>query len=583
MSLFASWGPYWVKRQSTPPPVAGKPVFQAIYGWLNSNPMVINNLVSIDPNQYNRPAKMISEPINDAGNVPVASDGNLGSLYDPRSDMLYTINNMSSGISGFPPSSGFGNTGWAASCIDPREVRLVWRTDLTALGYDSVVLIGTSFSASLNHHLCWYFAYDAATFQIPYIISLSAVDGSVVHTLQLEIPLPIGGSRAPQQFPYNTMVVLNDDTISLGLFVDGSQNYGVYYMIYLKVLSPTTYSAGYVNLPSDGTFGYYYPVAVWSDHETKAYVGNYISQSGTPAPLFEEIDLNTMTITATVDAPVDDNIEIFRFQVNEDKTKLFISISSTIAQMWEYTLASGVWGFTGAYGTDSDPSGNSGTHYQADEYVYDDGYIYSFTQNNSSMMKWKVGDYSLNAPFFGEMWRGYRNYNINYGFHEFAVFNSAASAYSSGHTCNFWLLPKAKRAFTPPTYDTVPPATRGPLQLGKQSFNVDDRVTWFEYDFTGLDSVRFDAFSSNYNPYSYFMYVYDSEGKLLNYRSGNRHATITRNTSLKGKYYIALVQSTFYTDQFTIGELGWKILTDGMSPGQIDNVTITVSLTSTES
>ena len=539
-------GPLWALRLSALPPPSGLPVFQTLNHYsIAVSEGNLNTVDSYNPFQDDHVLAMRIDPIDiNQGTTPyIGDDGRV--LYDPKTDNVFAV------TTDFTPPDKF------VYRVDTREAAVVWQYDFTTVGntYTSVELIG------VTPLYVWVKALNASSEFV--FFSLDIATGTLVHNIILPDTHAFHGGGTLSSLWSGWRLALSDTKISIGLGTDTgtSENY----MVTLDVTGPTSGTLDFLDLNGAGVANYY-PDSIWSFYDGKAYVANSQNTVAPGIPLFQVIDLNTMTITDINTTLTNDQfVYVYEMFLNEDKTRLYASDQGDDSRMLEFDITTPGWTFLGSYGTNTSEAGNG---MQADKYYYASGYIFGATYNGEVYTIWSVGDYGPDAPYASSGWYGYRNYAPLFNYNVAPLYvpwnQLTEPTHQPGKCTGVWILPSPTRTFTAPTYPTVPPTLTGTLVDGTNNLTLTEPVQWYSYEFAGFDSMQFEIHGGFTGP---VLHIFDSDGRPLMYRNENIGATITRSLCLPGTYYVAVF--TQLDGNYLRGTQGWTMITQGPPDGAI--------------
>lgn len=507
-------GPLWALRASGTPIAPSLPVFQSMsFYYVGDSIGVLNTIDTWNPFDDDVVEAWRIDPIDvNQGVEPVLGDyGNV--LYDPKSDYVFGI-------------ASTGVNSWALSKVDSRTATRTWVVDLTPFNLSLIQILGVS------QQYVWVRGQDEAG---RVYRSFDVVTGAPVHTLNVPTlgTVPTYGTNIDALFDHWEMAVA-DLKLCLGQGFDSGTS--TYYAVFLTVTGTNTYTLQTINLNSNSGTGMY-PDTAWPFYDGNLYVANDGAQPGDP--LFQVINLTTMAIT-NINTTANDVDYIYTYEItmNEAGTRIYVTDQGDrYARCLEFDISVPGWSYLGSYGTHMIES-DMGV--LAEKYYYCAGYVFGTTYNGESYGIWPVGEYSVQAPYATSSWQGYRNYgDFAYGVPRYNPWNFLSEpSYQPGKATGVWMLPPAARSFTAPSYPSTPPSIDGTLVDGTNNLNHTAPIMWYQYTFTGLETVVF-------NPSAGRAFIYDSDGQLLT-RKPNSVASIQRSLCLPGTYYIAVTNSVSF-------------------------------------
>lgn len=512
LSLF-SLGPYWALRSVGGAPLTSLPVYQTLsYYFTGDSIGVLNTIDTYNPFIDDAIQSLRIDPLGiNQGVEPVLGDyGNV--LYDPKSDHVYGIANT-------------GANSWVLSKIDSRALTRPWFVDLTVFNLSTVQIVGVS------QQYVWVRGVDsdgARNYR-----SFDVVTGAPVHFLIVPVvgTVPVYGTDITALAPHWEFSVA-DLMVCLGQGFDSGTS--TYYGVFLTVTGANTYTLQSVPVNSNSGTGMY-PDTAWPFYDGKLYIANDGAQAGDP--LFQVLDLTTMAVT-DINTSVNNTTYVYTHSItmNEAGTRIYVTDQGDVyTRCLEFDITTPGWTFLGQYGTFETESGQG---IMAEIYAYCNGYVFGVPYDGQVHGIWPVGTYTPDAPYVTSNWQGYENYSdFSYDSPRYRPWNFLAEvSYQPGKAQGVWMLPTALRGFAPPApYPVIPPTIDGTLVDGTNNLNHTAPVVWYQYIFTGLETMFF-------NPSLGRVYIFDSDGKLLT-RKNNSNGGISRALCLPGTYYIAVTNT----------------------------------------
>lgn len=551
-------GPYWAVRASAPPlpTPSGLPVFQTLNFYSTGLTFYnLNTVETYDPfnDDHSEAFRMDPLDVNQGATPYVGDDGKI--LYDPKSDMVFAVTSEVT-------------SDQVIYCVDTRASSVVWQQSFGGNSYTAVELIGVAPT------YVWLKARNPGGDFIFFSYNVST--GAPVHTIVIPDSVPLNDGMLLSTLWNGWRLALSDTKICVGQYY--SAGTGQYSIVTLDVTSPTAGTLNLVNINGIQTTDGYYPDTIWAFYDGKAYIANYVTGSQPNIPLFQVIDLSTMSIT-NIPHPFDtsvggNQVYVMQMFLNEDKTRAYFADQGDVyTRCLEFDITTPTWTYLGQYGGFNI---EEGTGEQSEHYYYANGMIFGANYDGAAYAIWPVGTYSYDAPYISSGWYGYRNYDLfNYNLsRQYNPWNVYAEAqYTPGKCTGVWLLPSPQRPYTPPSYSTTPPTVTAALVDGVNNLTHVQPVQWYSYNFTGLDSIQF-ALSG---AFGLQLVIFDSEGRAVTYRESS-NATITRSLSLPGVYYIGVYPPQAYTFQLR-GTDGWSAYTADTTPLGAFTITVTPGVT----